>query len=184
MRQIGIGMIACWVAAACSPALSDWTVSRNGTWPANWPRELEPFRSQSTTLTGGLVNVTRYHIPFQKREDFESAWPHILKVRKSGTPIILYRGPRDDLGSMGAGVRIQCPVDDRAIERLPRVRAEDSTQEEAWRRSGFVELIVDGELVDMNRTFLPSDAPIIDRRFEQAGSGQNAVNQSRNEAAD
>jgi hypothetical protein len=32
----------------------------------------------------------------------------------------------------------------------------------------YVELVVDGDIVDLNRIPIPADTPIIDRRFEGA----------------
>ena len=31
----------------------------------------------------------------------------------------------------------------------------------------YIELIVDGDIVDLNRILLPADTPIIDKRFEE-----------------
>ena len=39
-----------------------------------------------------------------------------------------------------------------------------------WMWTTFVELVVDGDVVDLNRIPLPADTPIIDKRFE---GGQN-----------
>ncbi len=35
-----------------------------------------------------------------------------------------------------------------------------------WERTIYIELIVDGEIVDLNRIPLPPDTPIIDERFK------------------
>ena len=37
-----------------------------------------------------------------------------------------------------------------------------------WMRTTFIELVVDGDVVDLNRIPLPPDTPIIDERFESA----------------
>jgi len=35
-----------------------------------------------------------------------------------------------------------------------------------WMNATFFELVVDGEIVDLNRIALPKDTPIIDERFK------------------
>ena len=75
-------------------AYAEYTFNRKGTWPNTWPRELEPLRKQATTLVGPMVEASHYEIPFTKREEFEAAWPFILKVKTPGAPIILKRVPR------------------------------------------------------------------------------------------
>ena len=68
-------------------------MSEKGTWPKSWPKELEPLRKQSRTLVGPEALNRHYAIRFTKREELESAWPHILKVKSKGAPVILVRGP-------------------------------------------------------------------------------------------
>jgi hypothetical protein len=36
-----------------------------------------------------------------------------------------------------------------------------------WMNAIYVELVVDGEIVDLNRTSLPADTPIVDERFDE-----------------
>jgi hypothetical protein len=38
-----------------------------------------------------------------------------------------------------------------------------------WANTTYIELIVDGQIVDPNRIELPLDTPIIDERFKEAG---------------
>jgi hypothetical protein len=100
------------------------------------------------TRLGRIGHVT-------KREEFEAAWPHILKVATKGVPITLLRGPHEYLGTLKAGVRIWHPAfETRNI----------------W-------LVVDGEIVDLNRIALPKNTLIIDERFkdEQGGSAVRLV---------
>ena len=63
-----------------------------GDWPGSWPKELEPLRKQSRTLVGPMVEYRHYAIPFTKREEFEAAWPHLLKVKTKGHPSSCVRG--------------------------------------------------------------------------------------------
>jgi hypothetical protein len=37
-----------------------------------------------------------------------------------------------------------------------------------WEQTIYIELIVDGEIVDLNRIPLPADTPIIDERFKDS----------------
>ena len=124
-----------------------YAVRNEGTWPKSWPKELEPLRKQSRTLVGPTVEYRHYAIPFTKREEFESAWPHLLKVNSKGAALRLVRGPNFFLGGHIAGV----------VVHSPPVGQEDPT---------YIELVVDGDIVDLNRIPLPVDTPIIDERFK------------------
>ncbi len=84
-----------------------------GTWPDDWPSELEPLRDQAVTneVMHG-IQETVYEIPFGKREEFENAWPHILKVKSKGAPLILEKTPSSygvSGSTMETGVRLLCP---------------------------------------------------------------------------
>jgi len=64
--------------------------SKEGIWPDTWPKELEKFRKQSQTCSGFLCIKECWHeIIFQNREEFEQAWPHILKLKTKGAPLII-----------------------------------------------------------------------------------------------
>ena len=99
-------------SAVCSAAYADYSVENKGSWPESWPKELEPLRGQARTLEGPLQPLLHYAIPFTKREEFEAAWPHLLKVKGKGTAIRLVRGPNFFLGGDGpAGVVVHGPTD-------------------------------------------------------------------------
>ena len=87
--------------------------SDTGTWPESWPKELERYREQSKSLgVAHGIQENVYEIHFQKREEFERAWPHILKLKTKGAPLILERTPStySVSGSTAkTGVRILCP---------------------------------------------------------------------------
>ncbi|HEX4588757.1 MAG TPA: hypothetical protein VH120_02430 [Gemmataceae bacterium] len=155
--------------AAYSAAYALYSVSYTGDWPKTWPAELEPLRKQARTLVGPLVECRHYAIPFANREEFEAAWPHLLKVKTKGAPIFLVRGPSFYLGDKAtAGVVVHSPPEGQAknpatpegpipgVEH-PRTR---------WMNTTFIELVVDGQIVDLNRLPLPPDTPIIDERFK------------------
>ena len=43
-----------------------------------------------------------------------------------------------------------------------------------WEKTIYIELIVDGEIIDLNRIQLPADTPIIDERFPKNGPEKQA----------
>ncbi|HMF19127.1 MAG TPA: hypothetical protein VKE98_18095 [Gemmataceae bacterium] len=144
MKRAIVFLAAIAFCTACSAVVAEYVIYDRGTWPKSWPKELEPLRKQARTFDGSVPGDLHYVIPFTKREDFESSWPHLLKVKSKGAPIILVRGPRTDFFNVGpAGVVIQSPL------------------------SGtYIELVVDGKIVDLNRIPLPADTSIIDERFK------------------
>jgi len=172
------------VCAMCSAVYAEYGVINEGAWPKSWPKELEPLRKQARTLVGpdrALVGPEppyyHYLIPFNKRAEFEAAWPHLLKVKSKGAPIILLRGPKTDFFAIEpAGVLIHShsPPPELGIaasDLAARAKAEALLPGEAndrrnWRRTDYIELVVDGKIVDLNRIPLPEDTPIIDERFK------------------
>jgi hypothetical protein len=145
--------------AVCSMAHADYSVTDTGTWPNSWPKELEPLRKQARTLEGPLALNQHFAIRFTKREEFESAWPHILKVKSKGAPLVLVRGPNFFLGEgVKAGVVVHSPP--RGQDNKP------TNVREQWMNATYIELVVDGEIVDLNRIALPADTLIIDHRFK------------------
>jgi hypothetical protein len=148
--------------AASSTAYANYSVANEGQWPKSWPKQLEPLRKQSTTFVGPMVERLHYHIPFAKREDFESAWPHILKVKTKGASLVLLRSPCARFGKMDAGVIIHCPPAGTKPEVVPPGEGDNMYR---IMRTNYIELIVDGKIVDLNRLPLPADTPIIDKRF-------------------
>ena len=104
--------------------------------------------------------------PFTSREEFEAAWPHILKVKSKGAPIILVHGPKTDFFKVEpAGVMIQTPPvgSQEPEEPVPGDRSVRSK----WQKATFIELVVDGQIVDLNRIELPANTPIVDERFRK-----------------
>lgn len=156
--------LACLVVITCcavSFVSADYSVEGKGSWPASWPKELEPLRQQATTLEGPLIPNLHYQIPFTKREEFEAAWPHILKVQSKGARLILVRAPYTRLGRIDAGVFIHTPP--RDAEPVEKISNKTKLNE---RDMTYIELIVDGQIVDLNRIRLPADTPIVDQRFD------------------
>ena len=70
------------------------TWSDRGSWPDSWPKELERYRKQSKSYgVAHGIQENVYEIHFKKREEFERAWPHILKLKTKGGHLILERSP-------------------------------------------------------------------------------------------
>jgi hypothetical protein len=149
-------------------AYAVYGVNDEGTWPKAWPNELEWLRKQAKTLVGPMVPQSHYLIPFTNREQFEAAWPYLLKVKSKGAPIILVRGPKTDFFEIKpAGVIVRSPPEGQSknpatpeapIEGVENMRLR-------WMNTTYIELVVDGDIVDLNRIPLPRDTPIIDERF-------------------
>jgi hypothetical protein len=87
-----------------------YSVSDTGDWPESWGKELEPLRKQARTYVGPSLPARHFAIRFEKREEFEAAWPHILKVKSPGAAIVLVRGENFFLGKkVKAGVIVHAP---------------------------------------------------------------------------
>jgi hypothetical protein len=175
MKRPNAFLAAVVFGAVCSTAYALYGVSNTGTWPKSWPAELEPLRKQSRTLEGPEELHRHYAIRFTNRDEFESAWPHILKVKSKGAPVFLVRGPNFFLGQdRKAGVVIHCPpagqndnpaTPEGPIPGVTKVR-------QRWMNTNYIELVVDGDVVDLNRIPLPADTPIIDERFKEGKNKQ------------
>jgi hypothetical protein len=169
MKRTTAFLAAITFCAVCSTAYALYSVSDKGEWPNNWPKELELLRKQSRTLERPLGAFQHHAIPFTKREEFESAWPHVLKVKSKGAPVILVRGPNFFLGENAkAGVVVHCPpLGQAANPPTPEVPIPGVTNvRERWMNTTYIDLVVDGQIVDLNRIPLPADTPIIDERFK------------------
>lgn len=75
--------------------------------------------------------------------------------------IALRRGPSFWLEGKSPGVCIYTPPEGQApiVDR--------KTSKGNWHQTIYIELIVDGEIIDLNRIQLPADTPIIDERFAE-----------------
>ena len=157
--------------SAALPAVALYDVSLRGEWPKNWPEALEKLRDQARTLVGPLAPNRHFAIPFKSREEFEGAWPHLLEVKTPGAPIFLKRGKNFFLDDAKAGVVVHCPpegqADNPATPPAPIAGVKEPRMR--WHLTNYIELVVDGEIVDLNRIPLPADTPIVDERFEKVG---------------
>ncbi|HBF35028.1 TPA: hypothetical protein DDW35_10760 [Candidatus Sumerlaeota bacterium] len=182
-------LVVLWLASSCFAMV---TISDKGTWPDTWPQELERYRDQAKSFGIGTGSQEDMHqIAFQSSKDFEQAWPYILKLKSKGAPITLELTSATyayGVAPITAGVRIFCParitpsgippwVNDiqQTSETLPEYVMQKNNQWVPWDgtwEKGFryrarteIELVVDGEIVNLNRISLPPDTPIIDNRF-------------------
>lgn len=159
-------IIVAIVFSLVRPVHADYSVTDHGTWPKSWPAELEPLRKQASTLEGPMVLLLHYAIPFTKRDEFESAWPHLLKVKSKGAPIVLRRAPSFWLrDNATAGVCVHTPP----TGEDPIADGKDAKGN--WEKTIYIEMIVDGEIIDLNCIPLPADTPIIDERFKEVQLG-------------
>ena len=91
-KYISIGLIVSFLTVSIS--FASVIIWREGKWPGPWPKPLEPYRQQTTTIdVSGDIEETVFEIEFEKRDDFEKAWPEILKLKSKGAPLILEKGP-------------------------------------------------------------------------------------------
>jgi len=170
MTKRTLAFLAAVALFAAGPVYALYSVSDKGEWPKSWPRELEPLRNHARTLVGPMVPQSHYLIPFANREEFEAAWPYLLKVKSKGAPIILVRGPKTDFMEVKpAGVLIHSPPlgqhDNPATPEAPIPGVQNLRVR--WMNTTYMELAVDAKVVDLNRIPLPEDTPIIDERFEE-----------------
>lgn len=180
MKRIVAPIVAFALFAVGSTAFGLYSVSNTGTWPKEWPSELEALRTQSRTLVGPTFAARHFAMRFTDRDEFESAWPQILKVKSKGAPIYLVRGSNFFLGKGQTGVVVHCPPDGQWDNpKTPEAPIEGYATESRsrWQRTNYIELFVDGQVVDLNRIPLPPDTPIIDERFES--DEQNGGTNSR-----
>jgi hypothetical protein len=71
-----------------APAWGFVSVHEKGTWPADWPEQLESFRDRARTFdVGTTVRESVYEIRFETKEEFEQVWPTLLQLRTEGSPL-------------------------------------------------------------------------------------------------
>lgn len=146
------------------PLHAEDTVSNVGEWPKEWPVELEPLREHSQTRVVARAATREYLIPFTNRQDFEAAWPHLLKVKTKNAPIFLIRPPKAGvLAGKPASVYIHAPP---ANTSKPESPVDSENIIERWMWTTYIYLVVDGDVVDLNRVPIPPDTPIVDERFK------------------
>jgi hypothetical protein len=165
-----IALMLSIVFCAVVPAFALYTVKDIGDWPRTWPKELEPLRKQARTLVGPEVENRHYAIRFSTREEFESAWPQLLKVRYKATPIFLVSSPNFFLGDKAsAGVIVHAPPAAQPGKRaMPEGPIEGLDGRLRWMNATYLELVVDGKIVDLTRIHMPKGVKVIDERSKAA----------------
>jgi len=165
MNRVRIFAALIAFSAAVAVVRAEYTVVNQGTWPTTWPKELDPLRKHSSTFEGPLAPNQHYVIPFTKREDFESAWPHLLKVKSKESRLLLVSGRNFFLGEKSkAGVVVHSPPVNHAD---PGAKIGRGAGMKGSLTTTYIELIVDGDVVDLNRIQLPADTLIVDDRFKE-----------------
>lgn len=170
MKKTLLAALAVFAAASAAHAL--YGVNPVGTWPKSWPSKLEPLRKQARTLVGPMVDARHFAIRFNSREQFEAAWPSLLKVKTKAAPIFLVRGENFFLGEkQKAGVIVHCPpigqnknpqTPEKPIEGVENLRVR-------WMNTCYIEVVDDGEVVDFARVKVSKGTTVVDERFK---SGQ------------
>lgn len=167
MKRAIVLVVVLVVLGIGSAVWAMYEVSDRGEWPKSWPAELEGLRGQARTLVGPMIAARHYAISFKNREQFEAAWPHILKVKSKGAPVILVRGKNFFLDGK-AGVVVHCPPEGQwKNPQTPEapIGGQDMDLRERWMYTNYIELLVDGEVVDLNRIPL-GDGVVVDERFK------------------
>jgi hypothetical protein len=128
-----IERISCLTAAlvlVSALSLARVSIVTEGMWPDSWPKELEPYQEQARTVSVAHgIQETVYEIPFDRRDEFEKAWPHVLTLKSEGAPLVIDKSPStyDVSGTtMQTGVRVLWPsggslelADGRRLEAGP-----------------------------------------------------------------
>jgi hypothetical protein len=179
MIRTRILVAAIALSAVCAVATAEWAVFDKGAWPETWPKALEPLRKQSRSIRGGggVYDLSIHHIPFKDRDAFDAAWPELLKVKTKGAPLVLLRSPNTHwyFGKMTAGVLIHTPSPEMKIKEPAQPFEPTGDVVTRWWHTIYIELVVDGEIVDLNRIPLPPDTPIIDERFKPDPKGERGT---------
>ncbi len=164
MKKTSLAAIALLGAASSAWAL--YSVADTGIWPKSWPKEMEPLRKQARTLVGPMLEARHYAIRFTSREQFEAAWPSLLKVKTKGAPIFVIRGENFFLDGRKGGVIIHCPPEgqhrnprspEKPIEGVQNLR-------ERWMNTNWIEVVDDGNVVDFSRVEVPKGTTVVDER--------------------
>ncbi|TWU02496.1 hypothetical protein [Stieleria varia] len=177
MCNTRVSIVVLAFLALSSTAFALYSVSETGDWPKEWPSELEPLRKQSRTLVGPTLEAQHFAMRFKTREEFEAAWPFILKVKSEGAPIFLVQSPNFFLGKDHAGVVVHCPPkgqwDNPKTPEAP-IEGYPAESRSRWQWTNYIELVVDGQIIDLNRIQLPANTPIVDERFKAEKTNEDA----------
>ncbi len=178
-RILLVGLSPLLMALAITDAVAVVGVNDRGNWPEKWPKELEPLREASRTIdvaTGLQQKI--YEIPIPDRTTFEKVWPAVLEVRTPGSPLTLYRKATPPPKAWGHFLSNKGEIPEWAVmtkgdDGRSRWVPADPWNEKPGDPRGFyhrvridVELVVDGEVIDLNRVAFPEGVAVFDRRFD------------------
>lgn len=181
---VNIAVIVILLCLAVNPVFAIYEVSERGDWPTTWSQKLEPLRKQSRTLVGPSARP-HYAIRFSSREEFEAAWPEIIKLKSPGAPIVLVRAPNFFLGKdVTAGVIIHSPPPGQENNSSSQGSQNANTKNDGkpLKYTTDIELVVDDEIVDVKRLELPPDTKIIDERFDDIEGSDSSSHDEKHTA--
>ena len=176
-RPVGLAVLA--GLAYCGVSFAYIWSADHGAWSSDWPKELEPYRERTSTITTPNPPVGKivYTIPFADRSDFEKIWPVLLNLKTKGAPLILRSGSVELRRSWSAidlnreevdkpagtypGVKIYTSGHSMYPENSPAYASSIASEGQPTAK---IELFVDGNVIDLNRIRLPAETPIIDKR--------------------
>ena len=143
-------------------ALARKSCSSHGTWPADWPKGLDAWRDQATTLRAAPLGQDGFYtVTLEDREAFEKGWAALLEVPRADHPTLtLVSEPPKDVALESLGGR-------RAGRPVVQVRYYRSFGENGKKSREVavgITLFVDGKIVDLNRVRIPAGYKIEDRR--------------------
>ncbi|HLJ55486.1 MAG TPA: hypothetical protein VKT77_10645 [Chthonomonadaceae bacterium] len=177
-------LLAAFVCCVIGPAYALYSVADHGLWPKSWPRAMEPLRIQARTLVGPEVESRHYAIRFTKREQFDAVWPEILKVKSKNAPIFLVHGPNFFLGDNAkAGVVIHTPPAGRDIKPgAPGVPINGVENPHVkWMNANTIDVVVDDDIVSVDRLKLPKSVVVIDERARSAAGAKPGASSGASE---
>ena len=110
--RVVVGVMGVFLAAS-GVCLGMVDSVKGGRWPEWWPEEIGRYKEQA--ITHGVAHGIQedvYEFQFKTREDFEEAWPYILRLKSEGAPLILESSPsvcRTSGSTAERGVRVLAP---------------------------------------------------------------------------
>lgn len=130
-----------------------------GTWPEDWPKELEPLRERSRTTEWATGSQEDSHrIPFADRGDFEKHWPVFRTLLKPGARITL-RSPQKAADAVqdltGPSVIVHAPPAGVALDGEKTFRTGFTWPDSAFLPDGTLPEYVMSEEKDGKKRWVP-----------------------------
>jgi len=177
--MLGNRMTTCVVVALVllglggDAALARRSCSTHGSWPPDWPKELDAWRDRATTLRAAPLGQDGFYtVTLEDREAFEKGWAALLDVPHADQPILaLVSEPPEDVARTALGGR--CPG--RPVLQVLYYRSFGKNGEKSQEVVVGITLFVDGKIVDLNRVRIPAGYRIEDRRTLPTATNKVAV---------